>query len=127
MRNLAIALLLAITTATCIAQHQPSSNNAAETTKQKNQLAASEKVYKAAKATFQKTPNAKTKKAYVDATVAFGTKTMMSPVLGPKQKYGPALRLYREALKFDPKNAEALNNKKLIEDIYKQMGMPIPN
>ena len=38
----------------------------------------------------------------------------------------PALKYYREVLKADPKNEEALKNKKQIEDIYESMGMPIP-
>ena len=86
-----------------------------------------EKAYKESKATFAKKPkDAGVKKKYVSATVAFGTATMMSASLPPKDKYSGALRLYREALKFDPKNKEALENKKMIEDIYKSMGRPIP-
>lgn len=103
---------------------QPS---AAETKKLRTELTASENAYKKAKASYAKSPkDAKLKKAYVAATVHFGTTTMNSPLLGPKVKYRAALNLYREALKLDPKNAEALNNKRLIEDIYRQMGREIP-
>lgn len=82
--------------------------------------------YKQAKAAFAKTKNAKTKKTYVDATVRFGTASMTSPVLDRKVKYKNALALYREALKLDPKNAEAKNNSEMIISIYKSMGRPIP-
>lgn len=95
--------------------------------KAKAELAKIEKAYKAAKTAFEKKPkDAAVKKTYVASTVKFGTATMLSPALGPRQKYAGALKLYREALKVDPKNKEALNNKKMIEDIYTQMGRPIP-
>jgi len=81
----------------------------------------------AAKASFEmNASNKKAKEAFVSATVKLGTATMMSPDLSPREKYSGALKLYREALKLDPKNEEALTNKKMIEDIYKQMGRPIP-
>lgn len=126
MKHVLVIISLVLAMCTAFAQSNSAKQTAAESAKQKAQLAASEKVYKAAKAAYQAKPSPKTKKAYVDATVAFGTKTMMAPVLAPRQKYRGALALYREALKLDPKNKEALNNKKLIEDIYTQMGMPIP-
>ena len=93
----------------------------------KTSLPALEKVYKAAKATFQKQPkSAKIRTQYIAATVNFGTATMNADSLAPRVKYVGALRLYREALKLDPKNSEALKNKKLIEDIFKSMGREIP-
>jgi tetratricopeptide (TPR) repeat protein len=80
-----------------------------------------------AKAAFTKKPkDEKVKKSYVAATVKLGTATMVSPALPPKEKYRGALRYYREALKVDPKNQEALNNKKMIEAIYKSMGREVP-
>jgi len=80
-----------------------------------------------AKAAYTKKPkDAKVKKAYVEATVKLGTATMVSPALPPKEKYRGALKWYREALKVDPKNKEASNNKKMIEDIYKSMGREVP-
>lgn len=83
--------------------------------------------YSSAKAVYAKKPkDAAAKKKYVAATVAFGTATMMSDKLAPRVKYVGALRLYREALKIDPKNKEALENKNMIERIYKDMGRPIP-
>jgi tetratricopeptide (TPR) repeat protein len=93
----------------------------------KAQLAKLDKEYRAAKTSFEKSPkNASLKKKYVAATVKLGTATMTSISLAPKDKYPPALRLYREALKHDPKNVEAKNNLEMIESIYRQMGRPIP-
>jgi tetratricopeptide (TPR) repeat protein len=48
------------------------------------------------------------------------------PGLSPREKYRPALKLYRRALELNPKHAKASFEKKQIEDIYKGMGMPIP-
>lgn len=93
----------------------------------KAELAKLEKSYKASKAAYVKKPkDANLKKKYVQATVDFGTATMMSGDLTPKVKYPGALKLYREALKVDPKNKVALENKKMIEDIYRSMGREIP-
>ena len=90
-------------------------------------LTSLKKVQIQAKAAFDKNPNdAKAKSAYIAATVKLGTATMNAEELPPREKYRGALTLYREALKLDPKNKEALANKKLIEDIYKSMGRPIP-
>lgn len=89
-------------------------------------LAPIEKEYKAAKAAYKAKPAEASKAALVKATVKFATATMTTTELGPKVKYPAALRLYREALKLDPKNKEALNNKQMIEDIYKSMHRPIP-
>lgn len=90
-------------------------------------LAKLEATYKAKKAVYVKKPkDSNARKQYVNATVSFGTATMKAASLPPRVKYVGALRLYREALKLDPKNAEALRNKKVIEDIYKSMGREIP-
>ncbi len=103
----------------------------AQTTKvkeEKAKLVKLEKSYRDSKAKYVKTPkDEKVKKAYVDATVQFGTATMTAESLDRKVKYVGALRLYREALKIDPKNKEAKANKEMIESIYKSMGRPIPN
>lgn len=86
-----------------------------------------ERQYTAAKSAYTKQPrNAELKKRYVAATVALGTATMNSPILAPKEKYPKALRLYREALKIDPKNKEARENHDVIVHIYKSMGRPVP-
>ena len=92
------------------------------------QLDVYKKSYDTAKAAYTKNPkDAAVTQAYVDATVKYATGTMMADSLEPHVKYPGALKLYREALKVDPNNGEAKNNKDLIEGIYKQMGRPIPN
>jgi len=68
----------------------------------------------------------KVTQTYVRATVTYGNVVMFSPALPPKAKYPKALALYREALQLDPTNKTALNNKKVIEDIYRSMNRPIP-
>jgi len=98
-----------------------------EAKKNRQLLTAAESLYTKSKAAFAKKPkDAKIKKTYVDSTVSFGTITMNSPLLGPKEKYPKALALYREALKTDPKNEIAKANKDMIDQIYKSMGRPIP-
>lgn len=94
---------------------------------EKSRLAKLEATYTSAKAAHSKKPkDAKLRKAFVDATVKLGTATMISVYLAPKDKYPRALRLYREALRIDPKNKEASENGKMIEDIYRSMGKEIP-
>lgn len=85
--------------------------------------------YDSAKAAHAKKPNVKSlTQAYADATVKYATGMMMADSLEPHTKYPGALRLYREALKVDPSNTEAKNNKDLIEGIYKNsLHRPIPN
>ena len=101
--------------------------NSNEFKTEKAKLAKLEKAYNVAKAAWMKDKaNATKKKAYVKTTVTLGTAVMTSPAFGPKDKYPRALRLYREALKVDPKNKEATENSKMIVDIYRQMGRPVP-
>lgn len=93
----------------------------------KVKLQKAEKLYSATKMAWTKDKNNVPKrKSYVKATVSLGTIVMTSPLLGPKAKYPRALKLYREALRLDPKNKEALQNKRMIEDIYRSMNRPIP-
>ncbi len=95
--------------------------------KEQATLAKLQKAQVAAKAAFAKKPkDAKTKEAYVAATVKLGTATMVSAALPPKDKYRGALKWYKEALKVDPKNKEAKNNTDMIVSIYKSMGRPVP-
>ena len=91
------------------------------------QLATLKEEHDKTKAEFEKKKDDdKVKKEYVDATVAYATATMLAESLPAKQKYPDALRLYREALEIDPKNEVAIENKKMIEDIYQSMNRPIP-
>jgi len=90
-------------------------------------LSQQKKLYETAKANHLAKPTAKQLRTkFVSAAVSYGTTCMFSPVLPARVKYRQALGLYREALAIDPKNKEALKNKKTIEDIYRQMGRPIP-
>lgn len=124
MNRTASALLLLTVAALAAAQGGTVDKKKEE---EKKKLAKLEKSYKDTKAAYLKVKTDKAKKtAYVNATVKLATATMTSPILGAKVKYPKALRLYREALKIDPKNKEAAANKKMIEDIYKQMGREIP-
>lgn len=124
--RLAPLALVALLSSVTVAQI-PDTRDPAVAKKLRAELTKAEANYKKAKAAHtQKPKDTKLRKAYIDATVNFGTVTMNSPLLAPKEKYPRALRLYNEALKLDPKNKEATNNKQLIEQIYKQMGKPVP-
>ena len=65
-------------------------------------------------------------KALAETHLKYGDSFMYNEALPPRQKYRPALKQYRDVLTFDPKNKDAQDKIKLIEGIYKQMGMPIP-
>ncbi len=118
--GLAIVMLAAIT-------HAQSGRPAASMNAEKQALVIAEKKYKAASAAYAKAPkDAKAKKGYIEATMSYGNTVLLSQALGPKEKYPKALNLYRAVLKVDPKHAEALGNKKMIEDIYRSMNRPIP-
>lgn len=64
----------------------------------------------------------KTAEAYFKA----GHTLEYSDKLSPRTRYRGALKLYKRTLELNPKHAEAAKEKKQIEDIYKQMGMPVP-
>ncbi len=66
------------------------------------------------------------KQEVVTKSLAAANYLMFEASLPAREKYRPALRYYRKVLEIDPKNDEAIKNKKQIEDIYIQMGMPIP-
>jgi tetratricopeptide (TPR) repeat protein len=65
-------------------------------------------------------------KALASAWMAKADASMYDPAAPPRVKYPTALRAYREALKYDKDNQKAKKNIVTIEDIYKQMGRPIP-
>ncbi len=79
-----------------------------------------------ADAKYQKTKSDADKKAAIEKQMEAANYLMFQADLPPKQKYRPALKRYRRVLELDPSNQEAMANKKQIEDIYKSMGMEIP-
>jgi predicted small lipoprotein YifL len=85
------------------------------------------KIADEARAKFEKTKSEKDKQDYLQKELTAANYLMFEANLSPKKKYKPALQRYNKILALDPKNEEALENKQQIEDIYKQMGMPIPN
>jgi len=70
--------------------------------------------------------HAEVSKALVNAHLKYGDSFMYNESLPPRQKYAPALRQYRAVIAVDPSNKDAQTKIKLIEDIYKQMGRPVP-
>jgi tetratricopeptide (TPR) repeat protein len=64
--------------------------------------------------------------ALVNAHLKYGDYFMYNEQLPPRQKYRPALKQYRAVLKYEPGHKDAANKIKVIETIYKQMGMPVP-
>jgi hypothetical protein len=76
---------------------------------------------------YQKTKSDADKKACIEKQMEAANYLMFQADLPPKKKYRPALRRYRRVLELDPGNKEAAANKQQIEDIYKSMGMEIPN
>ena len=60
--------------------------------------------------------------AYADR----GYARMNDNAASPKIKYRKALADFRDALAMDPKNEKAIKAKKMIEDIYAQMHIPVP-
>ena len=82
---------------------------------------------KAEKASKAKPKDTKLREKAAEAYFKAGSAYEHSSVITvPRAKYRPALRLFRKALALNPKHAKAAAEKKLIEDIYTQMGMPIP-
>lgn len=75
---------------------------------------------------YTKTKSATTKQALADTHVAYGNSYMYNEALPPRQKYPSALKEFRKALEYDKDNKKAQANIKTIEDIYKQMGRPVP-
>ncbi|MBI5282735.1 MAG: hypothetical protein HY858_13705 [Candidatus Solibacter usitatus] len=65
-------------------------------------------------------------RALAEAHLKYGDSFMFNESLPPRQKYGPALKQYREVLSYDAKNKDAQDKIQLIEGIYKQMGKPVP-
>jgi hypothetical protein len=76
---------------------------------------------------YEKTKSDSDKKTCIQKQLTAANYLMFEANLSPKKKYRTALRRYRRVLELDPGNMEAMENKKQIEDIYTQMGMPIPD
>jgi hypothetical protein len=68
----------------------------------------------------------KDKKAVAAAYANRGYARMTDDAAGQRIKYRKALEDFRTALQNDPTNAKATSSKKMIEDIYKSMGRPVP-
>lgn len=66
------------------------------------------------------------KKALAQAYADRGYEKMMDESAAPRVKYRAALADFRLALKADPSNQKAKENKQTIEDIYRSMGRPVP-
>ncbi len=79
-----------------------------------------------ADAQYEKDKSEPNKKTAIDKNLAAGNYMMFEANVPPKEKYRPALKYYRRVLSLDPKNQEAEANKTRIEEIYTQMGLPIP-
>ena len=77
-------------------------------------------------AAYKTKPQPAVKKALADAYLAKGDSFMYNDSLPPRMKYPPALKAYREVLKYDAANKKAKENVASIEGIYKSMGRPIP-
>jgi tetratricopeptide (TPR) repeat protein len=81
----------------------------------------------ALEAKLAKSPkDAKLKMEVAEAHYQVGHATMTNADLPPRQKYRPALKHFNRTLELNPKHAAAAAEKKLIEDVYKSMGMPVP-
>jgi|SRR4030095_5942026 len=76
---------------------------------------------------YMKSKSETDKKTCIQKELAAANYLMFEANLSPKKKYRPALQRYRRVLELDPNNTEAMENKKQIEDIYKSMGMPVPD
>jgi tetratricopeptide (TPR) repeat protein len=79
--------------------------------------------YESAKSEFE--ADATKNKAFSKAASGYAYEVMTGDG-APRVKYGEALKLYGEALKADPSNADARKNRDMILAIYKQMGKTPP-
>jgi hypothetical protein len=78
-------------------------------------------------AAYAKNPSdAATKNQLVTATYEYGHTVMTDPNLSPRVKYRTALKQFRRVMELDPSHQQAGTEKEMIENIYRQMGRPIP-
>lgn len=66
------------------------------------------------------------KQQTAEANYQLGHSMMLDPDLQPRVKYRGALKYFRRAMELNPKHEQAASERKTIEDIYTQMGRPIP-
>lgn len=86
-----------------------------------------EEAIAALEAEMKKAPkNAALKPALSEAHTAYGESLMFNKDLPPFRKYPGALRQFRKAVEYDPKNQKAKEHIATIEGIYKSMGRPVP-
>ncbi len=77
-------------------------------------------------AAFKQSKSDNDKKDAIKKSMDAGMYLTYDAQLPPKDKYKPALKYFRIVLSLDPANEEAKVNKDKIEEIYEQMGKPIP-
>lgn len=78
-------------------------------------------------AALKKSPkSAAAKKAHSASLSAVAKAVMGDTTIPPAKRYPEALTLLRQAVTLDPTNKAAATDKKMIEDVYKQMGRPLP-
>jgi tetratricopeptide (TPR) repeat protein len=77
-------------------------------------------------AQYKKKPNPKLKMQLAEAKYQYGHVRMYDNALSPRNKYRPALKAFREALQLNPNHKQARADKETIENIYRSMGMPVP-
>ena len=108
-------------------KQNPDNQTGADTSKGDEKAVKLQKEADDADAKYQQTKSDADKKTAVLKQLTAANYLMFEANLSPKKKYKPALKRYRRVLELDPSNAEAMENKKQIEDIYQSMGMPIPD
>lgn len=75
---------------------------------------------------YKETKSDNAKSDVIKKSMDAGMYLMYDAQLPPKDKYKPALKYFRIVLSLDPGHEEAKVNKDKIEEIYEQMGKPIP-
>ncbi len=91
----------------------------------KDDLSHLQREYERTKEEYRKDPTEENAQRYADAIVGYANAVMYSDA-PPKEKYPKALQLYEEALKVDPNNKVAQENRQTILDIYKSLGRKPP-
>ncbi|MGQ9806059.1 MAG: hypothetical protein ACUVRP_08280 [Chlorobiales bacterium] len=124
MNHILFSLFLVFVLSACTAQEKKSALPPIdETTKNAlEQDAKAKKLYKE----IEQASSSGDKVSLIAAYLNFGNYMMFESSVPPRQKYRPALKAYNAVLALQPDNPEAAKNKKTIEDIYTQMGLPIP-